>query len=237
MLRLGDVDVALAGGVSEAIHSFGIFASFAAENALAWHEDAARACRPFDAARNGIVVSEGGCIFVLERLTDARQRGATILAEIAGYAMNSDAKDPVVPDPDRLAACMRQAIGHAGLTPSDINLVNTHATATQLGDEHEAMAIRQVFVDCKRTFANNTKSYIGHTMGAAGALELAGNLGTFDDGVVHPTINIDDPDPKCVIDNLVANKPMDVGGVEYILNNSFGMLGINSAVVVKRYSE
>ena len=237
MLRLQDVDLALAGGVSEAIHSFGIFASFAAENALAWHEDPARACRPFDTARNGIVVSEGGCIFVLERLSDAKKRGVPIVAEIAGYAMNSDAKDPVVPDPDRLASCMRQAIRHAGLTVDDIDVVNTHATATQLGDVHEAMAIRRVFDGCKNVRINNTKSYIGHTMGAAGALELAGNLGTFDDGIVHPTINIDDLDPKCTIDNLVINKPEEFGRVTYILNNSFGMLGINSAVVVKRYSD
>lgn len=236
MLRLGEVDLALAGGVSEAIHSFGIFASFASENALASHPDPTKACRPFDKARNGIVVSEGGCLFVLERLKDARQRRASILAEVAGYAMNSDASDPVLPDPERLSECMRLAIDRAGLEPNDIDIVNTHATATELGDEQEAKGIRQVFGDCSRTYINNTKSFIGHAMGAAGALELAGNLGAFDDGLVHPTINLTELDPKCAMRNLVANEPRRLDRIDAILNNSFGMLGINSAVVVRRYT-
>jgi len=235
MLRLGEVDLAIAGGVSEAIHSFGIFASFAAEHALATHEDPTKACRPFDKARNGIVVSEGGCLYILERLRDAKRRGATILAEIAGYAMNSDGSDAVLPEPDGLADCMRTAIARAGIEPQNVDIVSTHATATELGDEQEAKGLRQVFSDCAKTYVNNTKSFIGHAMGAAGALELAGNLGAFDDGVVHPTINLTDPDPKCAVRNLVANEAKSIGDVEYILNNSFGMLGINSAVVVKKY--
>ena len=235
MLRLGEVDIALGGGVSEAIHSFGIFASFAAQNALAWHEDPTKACRPFDVKRNGIVVSEGGCLFVLERLKDAKRRGAPIIAEVAGYAMNSDAHDPVLPEAGRLAECMKAAIARAGIEPGDVRIVSTHATATELGDEQEAKALRQVFGDCPNVYVNNTKSLIGHAMGAAGALELAGNLGAFDDGMVHPTINITELDPKCAVRNLVMNEPQEVGQVDYILNNSFGMLGINSAVVVKRY--
>lgn len=235
MLRLGEVDLALAGGVSEAIHSFGIFASFASENALARHEDPAKASRPFDRARNGIVVSEGGCVFVLERLSDARRRGARIVAEIAGYAMNSDASDPVLPDAERLAECMRLAMARAGIEAGEVNIVSTHATATEMGDVREAQAIRQVFSDCGNTWVNNTKSFIGHAMGAAGALELAGNLGSFEDGLVHPTINIDDPDPACAVRNLVMQAPRSIGEVDYVLNNSFGMLGINSAVVVRRF--
>ncbi len=234
MLRLGEVDLALAGGVSEAIHSFGIFASFAAENALASHEDPSKACRPFDAARNGIVVSEGGCVFVLERLSDAKKRRATIVAEVVGYAMNSDANDPVLPDPERIAECMTLAIERAGIRPRDVDIVSTHATATETGDIQEATALRQVFGDFDGVYVNNTKSFIGHAMGAAGALELAGNLGSFEDGVVHPTINVTEPDPRCAVRNLVVNEPRQAGPVDYILNNSFGMLGINSAVVVKR---
>lgn len=234
MLRLGEVDVALAGGVSEAIHSFGIFASFAAENALAWHDDPTKASRPFDKARNGIVVSEGGCLFVLERLTDARKRGARIIAEVVGYAMNSDAKDPVLPNPERVAECMQLALKRAGIGPDEVDIVSTHATATETGDIQEATALRQVFGDFKNVYVNNTKSFIGHAMGAAGALELAGNLGSFDDGVIHPTINLADLDPRCAVRNLVANDPRDIGRVDTILNNSFGMLGINSVVVVKR---
>ena len=234
MLRLGEVDVALCGGVSEAIHSFGIFASFAAENALAWHEDPTKACRPFDAARNGIVVSEGGCVYVLERLADARKRRAPILGEIVGYAMNSDANDPVLPNPERVAECMMLAITRAGLEPKDVDIVSTHATATETGDVQEAIALRQVFGDFDGVYVNNTKSFIGHAMGAAGALELAGNLGAFEDGFVHATINVTDLDPRCAMRNLVLNEPRQIGRVEYVLNNSFGMLGINSAVVVKR---
>ncbi len=235
MLRLGEVDMALAGGVSEAIRSFGIFASFASQNALAWHDDPTQASRPFDAALNGIVVSEGGCIFVVERLRDAKKRRAPILAEIASYAMNSDGTDPVHPQHERVAECMQLAIDRAGIEPGEVRMVSTHATATEIGDRQEAKALRQVFGDCREVYINNTKSFIGHAMGAAGALELAGNLGAFDDGVVHPTINLTELDPACEVRNLVAQQPKEVGRIEYILNNSFGMLGINSAVVVKRY--
>lgn len=235
MLRLGEVDLALAGGVSEAIHSFGIFASFASQNALAWHEDPTKASRPFDIARNGIVVSEGGCIYVLERLRDATKRGAPILGEVVGYGMNSDGTDPVLPNDKQVAACMNIALSRAGVEPGDIRIVSTHATATELGDQQEAKALRQVFSDCRDVYMNNTKSFIGHAMGAAGALELAGNLGSFDDGIVHPTINVTEVDPTCAVRNLVLNEPREIGRVDYILNNSFGMLGINSAVIVRRY--
>ena len=236
MLRLGEVDVALAGGVSESIHSFGIFASFAAQNALAVHEDPTKASRPFDKARNGIVVSEGGCVFVLERLATARQRGARIMGEVIGYAMNSDATDPVLPNPERLAQCMTAALEHAGIGPQDVDLINSHATSTEVGDEREAQAIRQVFGDFPEVYTNNTKSFIGHAMGAAGALELAGNLPAFDDRMVHATINVDELDPACAVRNLVVNEPVRAGKVDCILNNSFGMLGTNSVVVVRRCS-
>lgn len=235
MLRLGEVDLALAGGVSEAIHSFGIFASFASQNALAWHEDPTKASRPFDIARNGIVVSEGGCVYVLERLSDATKRGAPILGEIVGYGMNSDGTDPVLPNDKQVAACISIALSRAGVEPGEIRIVSTHATATELGDQQEAKALRRVFGDCRNVYMNNTKSFIGHAMGAAGALELAGNLGSFDDGIAHPTINVTELDPACEVRNLVLNEPREIGRVDYILNNSFGMLGINSAVIVKRY--
>lgn len=237
MLRLNEVDLALVGGVSEAIHSFGIFASFASQNALATHSDPTKASRPFDKARNGIVVSEGGCVYALERLTDAKARGARILAELVGYTMNSDATDPVLPNPERMAECMQDAVRRAGIEPADIDIISTHATSTELGDELEAAAIRQVFGDFPGVHLNNTKSFIGHAMGAAGALELAGNLGAFDDGMVHATINVDDLDPACAMRGLVINEPRSAGTVNYILNNSFGMLGINSAVVVKKFEE
>ena len=130
---------------------------------------------------------------------------------------------------------MNLALSRAGLKPSEIDLVSSHATATDQGDVEEATALRKVFGEDSRTLINNTKSFIGHAMGAAGALELAGNLGAFTDGLVHPTINVTELDPKCAVRNLVIDGPREVGPVEYILNNSFGMLGINSVVVVKRY--
>lgn len=234
MLQLGEVDLALGGGVSESIHTFGIFASFRAEGALGTGEDPARVSRPFDRDRNGIVVSEGGCLFALERLDDARRRGARILGEVVGHAVNSDATDFVLPLPERQVQCMRAALERAGVAPEEVDVVNTHATSTRQGDAQECQALRQVFSDGPRTRINNTKSFIGHAMGAAGALELAGNLPSFEDGVVHPTINVDALDPECELRGLVLNEPEEVGRVDTILNLSFGMLGINSAVVVRR---
>jgi 3-oxoacyl-[acyl-carrier-protein] synthase II len=236
MLRLGEVDLALCGGISESIHTFGIFAGFKSQGALATHADPKKASRPFDKARNGIVVSEGGALYTLERLDDALARGAKIYGEIGGYCVNSDASDYVLPNPTRQAECVRKAIASAKLTPADIHIVNTHATATPMGDIQECEAIRAVFGEgCPETNINNTKSYIGHCMGAAGALELAGNLPSFDDLIVHPTINVDDLDPQCAIPGLVLNHPKKVGKVDAILNNSFGMLGINSTLIVKRF--
>ena len=236
MLRLGEVDLAICGGVSESIHTFGIFAGFKSQNALATHADPLKASRPFDKARNGIVISEGGELYTLERLDDAQARGAKIYGEIAGYHVNSDASDYVLPNPTRQAECVRAAISRADLVPRDIHIVNTHATATPLGDIQECEAIRAVFGEgCPDTFINNTKGYIGHCMGAAGALELAGNLQSFDDLIVHPTINVDDLDPLCALPGLVLNQPRAVAKVDTILNNSFGMLGINSALIVKRF--
>lgn len=237
MLRLGEVDFALCGGVSESIHTFGIFAGFKSQGALATHDDPQRASRPFDLARNGIVVSEGGGLFTLERLEDAAARGARIYGEIAGYHVNSDASDYVLPNPVRQAECIHAAIRRAGLAPADIHVVNTHATATLLGDIQECEAIRAVFgTGCPDTYINNTKSYIGHCMGAAGALELAGNLPSFTDLLVHPTINVDHLDPLCALPNLVINQPRPVARADTILNNSFGMLGINSTLIVRRFA-
>lgn len=235
MLRLGDCDLALAGGVSESIHTFGIFASFKSQGALATHDDPTKASRPFDVARNGIVVAEGGCVFVLERLDDARRRGAKIYGELAGYAMNTDATDFVLPNPERQAECVELALKRAGLNAEQIDIVSTHATGTGQGDAQECAALRRAFAGSEKTYFNNAKSFIGHAMGAAGSLELAGNLPAFNDGVCHPTINVDQLDSDCALTTIVANEPREVGRVEYILNNSFGMLGINSAVIIKKF--
>ena len=234
MLRLDECDLAIAGGTSESIHTFGIFASFNSQNALATHEDPTQASRPFDISRNGIVVAEGGCMYILERMSDAKARGAQIIGELVGYGMNTDATDFVLPNPERQEQCVRMALKRAGLEPDQIDIVSTHATGTSSGDAQECKALRAVFGDCKNTRINNTKSFIGHAMGAAGALELAGNLSAFRDGVVHPTINVDDLDPVCDIPGLVLNQPEEDKQVDYVLNNSFGMLGINSVVIIGR---
>lgn len=235
MLRLDEVDIAIAGGVSESIHTFGIFASFASQGALAWHDDPAKACRPFDADRNGIVVAEGGGICTVERLPDALARGAKIYAEIVGWAMNSDASDFVLPNSTRQAECVQLALSRAGLAPEQIDLVSSHATATEQGDIEECKALQSVFGNRPSLAINNTKSFIGHAMGAAGALELLGNVPAFGDRIAHATINLDNQDPRCELRQIVANRPRYMERVEYILNNSFGMLGINSVLIVKKF--
>jgi len=141
----------------------------------------------------------------------------------------------VLPLAERQNECMRGALAKAGIGPDDVDIVSSHATATPQGDQQECEALRAVFGDAQRTHVNNTKSFIGHTMGAAGALELAGNLPSFDDLTVHPTINVDDLDPQCALPGLVLNQPRKVAKVDTILNNSFGMLGINSTLIVKRF--
>jgi len=239
-LRLQEVDVAIAGGVSESIRTFGIFASFKSQNALAYNEDPTKASRPFDLERNGIVVAEGGCLYILERLEDARKRGAQIYGEVAGYAINSDATHFVLPNAERQKECIMAAIESAGLTPADIDIVSTHGTGTKMGDIQECKAIDTVFGECNDNSApyiNNTKGFIGHAMGAAGALELAGNLPSFEDGKIHSCKNLKNLDPECKLRKLVTDSPISVENIELICNNSFGMLGINSVVIVKKFTD
>ena len=240
MLRLGECDLALAGGVSESIHTFGIFAGFNSQGALAKHDDPTKASRPFDRDRTGIVVAEGGCLYVVERLSDAKKRGAKIYGEVVGYAMNSDASDFVNPNDERQAECIRLALVRARLEADEIDIISTHATGTETGDIQECKALRRIWGNGvfgnggsrAKPALNNTKSFIGHAMGAAGALELAGNLPAFEDRVCHATINLDNIDPQCDPPGLVVGEPRQLERVEYILNNSFGMLGINSVVIV-----
>ena len=234
-LLLGEVDIAIAGGVSESPQTFGIFAAFKSQGALGEHEDAAKVSRPFDVNRNGIVISEGGAVYTLETLERAEARGAKIYGEIAGYAVNSDASGFVLPNSERQTECVHKALKKAGLNAEDIDIVNTHATGTTAGDIQESIAINNAFGDCPNTYVNNTKGHIGHCMGAAGALELAGNIPAFEDNTIHQVLNCDDQDPKCELNNLVTGEPIKVDEVNYILNNSFGMLGINSSLILKKY--
>lgn len=236
-ILLDEVDYALAGGVSESPQTFGIFAAFGSQGALANDkEDATNAIRPLDKTRKGTVISEGGCIYLLETLDNAKARGAKIYGEVVGYAINSDASDFVNPNSERQVECINLAMKRANVKASDINIVSMHATATGAGDIAETRAVKAVFGECKNTYVNFSKGHIGHTMGAAGALELAGNLPSFDDDVVHPGMNCRDVDEQCYMENLVYLEPKKIDKVKYILNNSFGMLGINSAVIIKQYN-
>lgn len=236
-LMLGEVDFAVAGGVSESIHTFGIFASFKSQGALAYNDNPSRASRPFDEDRSGIVVSEGGCLYILETLDSALKRGVRkIYGEVCGYAINSDGTNFVLPNPERQAECMELAIRKAGIQPHDIDIVSTHATGTKAGDIQECEAIRKTFSNCSvYPSINNTKGFIGHAMGAAGTLELAGNLPSFDDMIVHPCVNIERLDKECSLKGLVIDNPVRKDNIRYILNNSFGMLGINSVLIIKKY--
>ena len=236
MLRLGEVDLALAGGISESIHTFGIFASFKSEGALAHHADPTKPVVPLIKTATASFVQKA-VVSIPSNVCQMRwKRGAKIYGEIVGYASNSDAFDFILPEPGRQAECMRLALSRAGLQAGDIDILNAHATATPMGDIQECKALAEVFGGEPTVWINNTKSFIGHTMGAAGTLELSGNLPAFDDNIVHPTINLDDLDPDCGLQNIVANTPKKLDKVEYIMNNSFGMFGINSVLIVKKFS-
>jgi 3-oxoacyl-[acyl-carrier-protein] synthase II len=232
-LLLDEVDIALAGGISESTETFGIFAAFKAQGALGHHEDPALATRPLDTNRNGIVVSEGGAIYVLERLSDAKKRNAKIYGEIIGYHSNSDASDFVLPNTERQIECMRMAIKKAGIEVNEIDIVNMHATGTLQGDIQECVAVQKLFGESDNVHVNATKGFIGHAMGAAGALELAGNIPSFTDGYIHPCKKIENLDPLCDVKNLVNGEKI-AHDVKVILNNSFGMLGINSTLIVRK---
>lgn len=235
-LLLDEVDYAFAGGISESTETFGIFAAFKAQGALGHHEDPALATRPLDINRNGIVVSEGGAVYVLERLSDAKKRNAKIYGEIIGYHSNSDASDFVLPNTERQIECMKMAIKKAGIEVSEVDIVSMHATGTMQGDIQECEAVRKLFGEYQNVHVNATKGFIGHAMGAAGALELAGNIPSFTDGYIHPCKKIENLDPQCAINNLVNGEKV-AHDVKIILNNSFGMLGINSTLIVQKYKE
>ena len=233
-ILLGEVDYALCGGAIESPATFGIVAAFNAQGALGTHEDVTKSSRPLCKTRNGITISEGGCVYMVETLESAENRNAKIYGEVVGYAYNSDASDFVLPNTQRQIECMQKALVRASLNAEDIDIVNLHATGTVMGDINEVSAAKAVFEASDKTYINFTKGHIGHSMGAAGALELAGNLPSFEDGMIHAGINVEQIDPECDVKNLVLNQPIETNTVDIILNNSFGMLGINSTVIIKK---
>ena len=207
-IRWGELDAAIAGGAEAAITSMGI-GGFEAMKALSERvDDPATASRPFDKDRDGFVMGEGAGIVTLEEYESAKRRGATILAEIVGYAANSDAHHETAPAPEHEGAqrCMRQALKSANLKPEDIGYINAHGTSTPFNDLHESKAIKRVFGDhAKKLMVSSTKSMMGHMLGASGGAEAIITALALSRGAIPPTINLHNPDPECDLD-YVPNK-------------------------------
>ena len=234
-----EADVMFVGG-SDAGISPTLMASLDNLGAIAtsWNDQPHRASRPFDKKRNGFVTSEGSGILVLEELGHAKARGAKIYAEVVGYGSTCDAYHAVAPLPSGESAikCMEFSIEGAGIRPEDIEHINAHGTSTVANDETETLAVKQLFGDrAKELMISANKSMIGHMWGAAGAVEGIFTAKTLQDGVLPPTINLDEPDPKCDLDYVPHTARRS--NVLYALSNSFGFGGINASLVFKKYEE
>lgn len=234
LIRAGLADRAVAGGgedVSELITA--AFQGLRLALSTRYNDTPTRASRPYDANRDGFVISGGAAIVTLEHLESARSRGATIYGEVAGYAATSDGFDLVLPEPEgaQAAACMQAAIDDAQIDPSQIEYVNTHGTSTIHGDVAEVKAMGKVFGQRLPPFSS-TKSMTGHGIGAAGGLELIFCLGMMDQGFLAPSINIETPDPA--IEGLPVIQEAENRQVETILSNNFGFGGTNAAMVIRK---
>ena len=237
LIRTGQADAVLAGGTEGAISPL-VLGGFCAMRGLATRNDEpARASRPFDAGRDGFVMSEGAAVLMLEDYETAEKRGATIYAEVLGAGSSNDAHNMIQPDPTGtgVAAMMSTALETAGLEPEQVDYVNAHGTATPQGDIAETKAIKQVFGDHAYDLTiSSTKSMIGHLFGAAGAIEALVCARAIHEGVVPPTINLDDPDPDCDLDyvpNVAREEKVDVA-----LSNAMGLGGHNACVLLGRAS-
>jgi 3-oxoacyl-[acyl-carrier-protein] synthase II len=233
LIRRGDADAVLAGGAEACVTPL-ILAGFCAMRGLAAEDEhPPRASRPFDATRAGFVMGEGACVLVLEELESAERRGATVYAEILGYAMSNDAHHLAQPDPASVGAAemMRRALGRAGIEPERVGYINAHGTSTPLGDAAETRAIKEVFGDhAYRLAVSSTKSVTGHCFGAAGAVEAMMCVLAVRDGVLPPTMNYVHPDPECDLD-YVPNEARQVQ-VDVALSNAMGLGGHNGCVLV-----
>ena len=232
VIRSGRAHTIIAGGTEAALSALGLSA-FCAMRALTQRkEDPHEASRPFDSGRDGFAPSEAAGILVLESLEHAKARGAPILAEMIGYGASSDAYDFVQPREDGLGAArtMRWALKDAGLQPTDVDYINAHGTSTPLGDAAETTAIKLVFGEAAYNIpVSSTKSMIGHALGASGAVEAIACVQTIRTGIIHPTINLENPDPACDLD-YVPNKARKAN-VRVALSNSFGFGGQNACIL------
>ncbi|HPE07449.1 MAG TPA: beta-ketoacyl-ACP synthase II [Smithellaceae bacterium] len=237
-IAYGDADVMITGGVEAAVTPLGI-GGFCAMKALSTHNDEPeKASRPFDKARNGFVLSEGCGVLILEEMSFALNRGAKIYAEIVGYGCTSDAFHLAAPPPGHEGAgrSMRLAIKDAGLKTTDIDYINAHGTSTPLNDLYETQAIKDLFGEhTKNMLISSTKSMTGHMLGATGAVEAIFSIKAIQEGVIPPTINLDNPDDGCDLDfvpNVARHKEINTA-----MSNSFGFGGVNAVVIFKKYRD
>lgn len=239
MIKFGDADIFLAGGSEASIVELGV-AGFSSMRALSRRNDEPeRASRPFDRDRDGFVMSEGAGVLVVEELEHAKKRGAKIYCELSGYGLSSDAYHMTAPpeDGEGAARAMKLALDHAKIAPADVDYINAHATSTGLGDVAETKAIKMVFGEerAKKVAISATKSMTGHLLGGAGAVEMAACILAIRDGVIPPTINLENPDPECDLD-YTANKAREKK-VRVTLNNSFGFGGHNATLVATAFEK
>ncbi|PZN12969.1 MAG: beta-ketoacyl-[acyl-carrier-protein] synthase II [Bacillota bacterium] len=236
ILQRGEADVMITGGAEASIVPLGL-AGFCAMRALSTrNDDPAGASRPFDRDRDGFVMAEGAGALILETLEHARKRGVPIYAEIVGYATTADAYHITQPAPggEGGARAMQAAIADAGIRPEQIDYINAHGTSTPQGDVAETQAIKRVFGEhAYRLAVSSTKSMTGHLLGAAGAVETILTALALRDGVLPPTINLEEPDPECDLD-YVPNRARR-RAITYALSNSFGFGGQNACLVLRRY--
>ncbi|WP_433748904.1 beta-ketoacyl-ACP synthase II [Falsibacillus pallidus] len=236
VIQRGDADVMVTGGAEAPITQMSI-AGFCANTALSTNPDPNSASRPFDANRDGFVIGEGAGIVILEELEHALARGAKIYAEIVGYGSTGDAYHITAPAPggEGGARAMKLAIEDGGLTPADIGYINAHGTSTQYNDKYETMAIKEVFGESAQTVAiSSTKSMTGHLLGAAGGIEAIFTVMALKEGILPPTINLNDPDPECDLD-YVPNEAKKKE-ITAAMSNSLGFGGHNATIVFKKYS-
>ncbi len=236
MIRRGAAQVVICGGSEAVLHPISV-TGFANMGALSTRNDEPeRACRPFDAERNGFVMGEGAGIMVVESLDCARRRGARIYAEFVGYGTTADAFHIAAPDEDGAGAtrAMALALKDAGITPEEVDYINAHGTSTPLNDRTETQAIRRVFgAHADRLPVSSTKSMTGHLMGAAGAVEAIVCVKSLETGWVHATINYEHPDPDCDLD-YVPNQARKIDP-RVVLSNSFGFGGHNGCLIFRRW--
>ena len=235
-IMFGDADVMISGGAEAGIVSMGL-AGFCSMKALCtgFNDEPERGSRPFDKLRCGFVIAEGAGVVVLEELQHALKRGAKIYGEIKAVGMSADAYHMVAPHPEGRGAeiAMRKALEQGGVTTDQIDYINAHGTSTHLGDISEVMAVKRLFGEDTKVMLCSTKSMTGHTLGAAGAIELIATLLAMNNSLVPPTINQEEPDPECLVDCVpnVARK----AEIKYALSNSFGFGGHNASVLAARY--